>query len=308
MGFGFGQAPFQLAKCEVDTCLTTGNRSLVSLKDYDAIIFHFRATSPKDMPRSRYYHQRWIFEEIESSAYVFQDPAIYNGLFNWTMTFRRDSDIVNAYGRIFKVGSPINATVTRINYAEGKTKMAAWFVSNCYSKSSREKIVRKLQKHFEVDVFGRCGPYTCPHTKQCYEFLEKNYKFYFSFENSLCKDYVTEKLFQILKYNIVPVVYGLADYDLTAPPDSFINVLDYPDLDSLAKYLKYLDSNDTAYSMYFRWKGFFKIENGWSNTAQSFCDLCKKLHQDNTPKVYDDINKWFIIQGNCKKLKTKGWF
>ena len=40
----------------------------------------------------------------------------------------------------------------------------------------------------------------------------KNYMFYFSFENSLCLDYVTEKFFEMLKYNMVPVVYASANY------------------------------------------------------------------------------------------------
>ena len=31
-----------------------------------------------------------------------------------------------------------------------KTKMVAWFVSNCYSKSGREEYVKELQKYIEV--------------------------------------------------------------------------------------------------------------------------------------------------------------
>jgi alpha-1,3-fucosyltransferase len=54
--------------------------------------------------------------------------------------------------------------------------------------------------------------------------VEANYKFYLSFENSLCRDYVTEKFWKVLMYDVVPIVYGAANYSLLAPAKSFINV------------------------------------------------------------------------------------
>ena len=32
--------------------------------------------------------------------------------------------------------------------------MATWFVSNCNSKSKRNELVKELQKHINVDVYG----------------------------------------------------------------------------------------------------------------------------------------------------------
>ena len=42
--------------------------------------------------------------------------------------------------------------------------------------------------------------------------VEKHYKFYMLFENSLCDDYVTEKLWNAININIIPVVLGAYKY------------------------------------------------------------------------------------------------
>ena len=62
-------------------------------------------------------------------------------------------------------------------------------------------IVESLQEYLPVDVYGVCGPLQCSATEQdyCYKMLEKNYKFYIAFENSLCTDYVTEKFFDVAR-------------------------------------------------------------------------------------------------------------
>ena len=54
--------------------------------------------------------------------------------------------------------------------------------------AQREKLVSTLSKFLEVDIYGGCGPHKCEkNDKTCYSRIEKTYKFYLSFENSLCK-------------------------------------------------------------------------------------------------------------------------
>ena len=65
--------------------------------------------------------------------------------------------------------------------------------------------------------------------------LESKYKFYLSFENAVCKDYVTEKFFKVLNYDIVPVVLGGADYSKLAPEKSYIDARDFKSIADLAK-------------------------------------------------------------------------
>ena len=35
-----------------------------------------------------------------------------------------------------------------------------------------------------------------------------DYKFYLALENSICRDYITEKFYKVLPYSVIPVVRG----------------------------------------------------------------------------------------------------
>ncbi|KAB7500495.1 Glycoprotein 3-alpha-L-fucosyltransferase A, partial [Armadillidium nasatum] len=186
-----------------------------------------------------------------------------------------------------------------------KNKMVSWFVSNCNTPSKRGKYVEELQKFIPVDIYGDCGPLKCDRGQgeRCYKKIEKEYKFYLSFENSFCKDYVTEKFYGILNYYIIPVVRGAADYASIAPPHSYINVEDFKTPEDLANYLIYLDKNDMAYMEYFSWKKDYFLMNrfGWLSHASSFCTLCQKLHSDNKEKIYYNLKEWFLGEAQCSK-------
>lgn len=108
-------------------------------------------------------------------------------------------------------------------------KLVAWMVSHCVTSSLRELYVEELKQFIPVDVFGKCGNLTCPRNEthwishsECCEKIENEYKFYLAFENSICIDYVTEKFFIIVKHDVVPIIYGGADYIKIAPSNSYI--------------------------------------------------------------------------------------
>lgn len=102
---------------------------------------------------------------------------------------------------------------------KSKTKTAAWFVSNCRTRSGREQFVKELQEklkkyNLSIDIYGNCGNMKCSrdNEEKCNELLQSDYYFYLSFENSFAPDYVTEKLIYPLQYDTVPIVYGGANY------------------------------------------------------------------------------------------------
>ena len=162
--------------------------------------------------------------------------------------------------------------------ADGKNKMAAWFVSHCATQARREMYVKKMKKHMDVDVYGKCGKLKCPRSNEteCFLNMEKNYKFYLSFENSVCEDYVTEKFFNVMKYQVIPVTYSGTDFAAIAPPHSYINTLDFPTVTALSKRLLEVAADDELYASYFWWKDFYEVRTSQHDLSQvCYPILCK---------------------------------
>ena len=246
--FGTGSEPFVTHKCPVSDCKVVDNTTDLPFDEFDAVIFHIHEMEVTKLPeevnctRSRYQRFIMLTQESPLSMTTF-NRTLFANYFNWTMSYRLDSDIHLLYGRVTaKATAPRNSSqVQRLiqstrswnrNYAANKTKTVAWMVSHCPTYSLRENYVNELRKHIQVDVYGKCGNLTCARNAthwlsdpQCYDLLASQYKFYLSFENSLCTDYVTEKFFEILAHDMVPIVYGAANYSALAPPHSFIHAL-----------------------------------------------------------------------------------
>jgi alpha-1,3-fucosyltransferase len=81
------------------------------------------------------------------------------------------------------------------------------------------ELIEKLRAFMPVDVYGKCSGHECPRTfangtaGECRAILTAEYKFFLAFENSVCEDYITEKFFSTVRYDVIPVVYGGGQYD-----------------------------------------------------------------------------------------------
>jgi alpha-1,3-fucosyltransferase len=325
--FGVGHEPFIKQKCEISDCTVFYNKAALPLEDYDAVILHMALLWKTKLPDyERRQHQRFIFLTQESPASMPRlDVTTMGNYFNWTMTYELNSDILLLYGRIHPTSTaPKTLEETRKlieathrspvkNYAANKEKSVAWMVTHCETPGLRESYVRQLLRFIPIDIYGDCGDLNCSRNTtygfsdpKCYDMLETKYKFYLSFENSICDDYVTEKFFEIMNHDIVPVVYGGANYSLIAPPHSYIDALQYTP-ETLAQYLKVLDATDKLYNEYFWWKNHYTVESGVEQMARhGFCDLCKKLHED------EDVVKYYpeselVSRWHAKKRCTKSF-
>lgn len=111
-------------------------------------------------PEQRYVH--WV---VESAQYLYMDIHQLDNYFNWTMTYKKNSDFYIPYGRVRQkkqhppLGSPELAKIiedfgkNNMHLAHNRTSAkAAWFVSHCATQARREKLVKELQKHMTVQV------------------------------------------------------------------------------------------------------------------------------------------------------------
>ena len=52
-------------------------------------------------------------------------------------------------------------------------------------------------------------------------------QFYLALENSLCRDYITEKFWKVLPFDIIPVVLNGLNMSKIAPPHSYIDIKEF---------------------------------------------------------------------------------
>ena len=289
--FGLGTSPFE--KCEYKNCLTTND--LADYNSSDAVLFYiFRARS---LPSYKFSWQKWILRTDESPANS-KTFAPYNGLFNATWTYHSKSDI---FSHMYAAkSSPIPESQAK---SPAKTMVLqrkrgiAWLVGHCYTNGARHLLVKALQKYIPVDVYGRCGQLRCgPETLDCERLFQAKYRFYLAFENSLCAEYATEKLWRALHHNLVPIVMGGSNYTSYLPPHWFIDVANFSTVRALADYLQLLDTNDSLYLQYFEWKKHFKI----TYYLPEPCVLCQYLSEHrNETKVYDRMDLFWDKRTDC---------
>ena len=224
----------------------------------------------------------------------------WDGAFNLTASYRRDSDITRHWGSVdqllynarFSGRHEITFDKHMFDLMAKKTKVnhTAWFVSNCDHTNGAnarwDYALKLIEAGLKLDGYGECFHRrlrngTAPWSKG--GLLEK-YKFYLAFENSIhCNDYISEKFWRnALSTGAVPIVFGPWKQDVIdiAPVKSFIHVDDFASAADLVEFVDYLAHNDTAYMEYHAWraeKPIMKNVPKSDKTGQMACDLCNEV-------------------------------
>ncbi|XP_047488882.1 alpha-(1,3)-fucosyltransferase C-like [Penaeus chinensis] len=316
--------------CPETRCVFTFDRD-GDQDDADALIFHANDFDAKAVPRARRPHQKYVWFNLEAPVPL-QSHQRGRDFFNWTFSYNRDSDLFLPYGVLTPLQAEVHdltgrpslldkSSTTFFKYMQDlnnnvsleddlkydwssflrRPKIAAWMVSNCRTWSGRERYVKELQRYVQVDVYGKCGTLVCDKNHRdthCYtDVLSVNYLFYLSFENSLCRDYITEKVWFPMLHGLVPVVYGGATYTDYLPPNSYIDARTMSPRD-LAVLLVKLSNSRTEYARYHLWRQHWKV-----TPFPPLCELCFKLHRESSVTTVVDLKAWWSSVNNCSYLQ-----
>ncbi|KAG9261961.1 alpha-(1,3)-fucosyltransferase 7 [Astyanax mexicanus] len=279
-------------KFGIPGCFLEDNRSMFS--QAEVVVFHHhelwtgRSKLPLDLRRP--LKQRWLWLSLEPPMKN-GNLSTFNSFFNWTMSYRRDADIFMPYGKLVPKKNRSKSFVV-----PKKTKcLVAWVVSNYKEQYRRSKVFQQLKDFIpedQIEVYGQWKKRPISNKallktiSQCF--------FYLAFENSECKDYISEKLWRnALQAGSVPVVLGpsRANYEAMVRSDAFIHVDDFRSVRELAAFLKYVASHNQTYGSYFRWHESHEVKI-YTDWRERLCTICSQYHKLPVRRVYKDLYSW----------------
>jgi len=269
--------------CNKGACITSIDRGLKNDPATRGFIFYGTDLRADDLPLPRRPWDEWALFHEESPKnnwmLTFEDALV---LFNHTATFRRESDYPLSTHYIKDLADWTETPAVPIeekNRLQKEESLAPiiYVQSDCHTPSDRERYVKELMKYIEIDSYGRClnnrkmpeeiDGFLKLQSPDYYKFLAQ-YKFNIAFENAVCNDYMTEKLFRPFEVGAVPIVMGsplAKDWMPNERSGIFVNDFKHPR--ELAEFIRHLNSNDDEYEKYMAYKDPKHITNEFLHKA-----------------------------------------
>lgn len=303
--------------CTLGDCISCTKRKYKKKHINVTYLFYGTDFDPEDLPLPRKNNHIWalLHEESPMNNYMLSHtPGIT--LFNFTSTFSRYSDHPLTTQHLpsleyFTERKPVSI-VEKNKWRRDGFAPVLYLQSHCNVASDRDNYVRQLMNFIDVDSHGVClhnkhlprhlASTETYNNEDLFSLISK-YKFHIAFENALCDDYITEKLYRTFYVGSVPIYKGSSTVKDWVPAKSVILADDFSSPQELASFISMLDTNDTLYNEYLDYK-YNGIKNSFLTSElssriwglnneekvdfiQSFeCYLCDKMYNLKNSSLY----------------------
>lgn len=177
-----------------------------------------------------YRKQIWfaLATEVESGQKRFIGDPSFMSMINYAIHYLPNADYPSALRHAPSIQSNLKFKLPPM---EAKTKGIMYMSSNCDTSSKRDDLVQRLMLHLDIDSIGNClHNHDAPLRLRSLEFDKEGrkrrdkwnstfydseaaimsaYHFRVLIPNSLCDDYIAEKIFNTLSAGVIPIYLGM---------------------------------------------------------------------------------------------------
>lgn len=258
-------------RCGNKRCFFTQDRRFKNHPLTKAYVFYGSQFDKFDLPLPRNWKKySWALFHEESPKNI---PAFSHAkalsIFNITATFSRHSHFPLTFQYLKDLdvltGTKFYLPVELKDVLLDNLAPVVYVHSDCSTPLERDTYVAELMKYIKVDSYGAClqnkklpeyltEPMQGMDSEDFYHILAQ-YKFTITFENAVCEDYVTEKLWRTLTVGSVPVYMGSPSVmDWLPNNNSAILVENFSSPKELADYLKEVNRDPKKYEEFLQHK------------------------------------------------------
>ncbi|XP_069697948.1 alpha-(1,3)-fucosyltransferase 10 isoform X2 [Periplaneta americana] len=252
-------------------CFFTEDRRFNTHNLTKALIFYGSKFDLIDLPLPRNgltYDWALLHEESPKNTPVLSHLESLE-LFNITATFSRHSHFPLTLQYLKSLDALTDMTyfvpIERKEQLLLEIAPVIYVHSDCDTPLERDAYATELMKYIPIDSYGKCvqnkelpkhlsDPMESMDSEEFFHFVAR-YKFTLSFENAVCEDYITEKLWRPLIVGSIPIYMGSPSVmDWLPNNNSAILAADFKSPKELAEYLQTLNSNISKYNSFLKHK------------------------------------------------------
>lgn len=296
-------------------CKVTSNRNYDKGTIDAVVVYGDRPYSLLGLERIQHTPDYLVVFAVSNPLSLAQNPLYAHGdsIFNFTMTYRLDSDLIwTSY--YFSKRSQVDERLQEFELPEEnfmdelpmqhqfqlrqrlkqKDFLVVYMLYEVNDYNLPESLyLQELRNYIELDAHMDCsGGMDCSH-----------YKFMLIFDPSSCPDYVHPQFYMALENFVVPVLIGGSNLTKLAPPGSYISSLEYSSPKILAERLKKLAKDPKLYEQFFWWHSKYQLQK----ITQPYCRLCHQLQHKRRQRQPDMFLHWWTQYQCSNRTDRLDW-